>query len=86
MCIRALFTKSATTLGLVEQAFWRVQLFTEWSGASSFEVILQGCRDILPLGLLTLGLLVLDAFLSFCRMKKLGEGFGYVNFARLLIS
>ena len=40
MCIRALFPKSATTLGLVEQAFWRVPLFTEWIGASSFEVIL----------------------------------------------
>ena len=40
MRIRALFTKSATTLGLVEQAFWRVPPFTKWSGASSFEVIL----------------------------------------------
>ena len=29
MCIRALISKSATTLGLVEQAFWRVPLFTE---------------------------------------------------------
>ena len=42
MCIRALFPKSATTLGLVEQAFWRVPLCTEWLGASSFEVILAG--------------------------------------------
>ena len=42
MRIRALFPKSATTLGLVEQAFWRVPLFTEWIGASSFEVILAG--------------------------------------------
>ena len=33
---------SATTLGLVEQAFWRVPLFTEWIGASSFKVILAG--------------------------------------------
>ena len=40
MRIRALFTKSATTLGLVEQAFWRVSFFTEWVVASSFEVIL----------------------------------------------
>ena len=40
MCIRALFTKSATTLRLVEQAFWRVPLFTEWVDASAFEVIL----------------------------------------------
>ena len=29
MCIGALFSKSATTLGLVEQAFWRVPFFTE---------------------------------------------------------
>ena len=35
-----LSTKFASTLGLVEQAFWRVPLFTEWIGASSFEVIL----------------------------------------------
>ena len=40
MCIRALFPKSATTLGPVEQAFWRVPPFTEWIVASSFEVIL----------------------------------------------
>ena len=39
MCIRALFTKSATTLGLLEQAFWRVSFFIERNGASSFEVI-----------------------------------------------
>ena len=39
MLIRALFTKPAITLGLVEQAFWRVPLFTEWV-ASSVEVIL----------------------------------------------
>ena len=42
MRIRALFPRSATTLGLVEQTFWRVPLFTEWIGASSFEVILSG--------------------------------------------
>ena len=40
MCIRALFPESTTTLGLVDQAFWRVPFFTEWIGASSFEVIL----------------------------------------------
>ena len=42
MCIRALFSKSATTLGLVEQTFWRVPLITERIGANSFEVILAG--------------------------------------------
>ena len=31
VCIRALFPKPATTLGLVEQAFWRVPPFTEMS-------------------------------------------------------
>ena len=36
------FQKSATTHGLVEQALWRVPLFTEWIGASSFEAILAG--------------------------------------------
>ena len=34
------FHEFATTLGLVEQAFWRVPLFAEWNGASSFKVIL----------------------------------------------
>ena len=42
MCIRALFSKSASICRLVEQAFWRMPFFTEWSGASSFEVILAG--------------------------------------------
>ena len=46
---------------------------------------LQSNRDILPLGLLPLGLRVLDAFLSLCHVEELGEGFGYVDFARLLI-
>ena len=40
MRIWALFPKSTTTCGLVEQAFWRVPLFKKWVIASSFEVIL----------------------------------------------
>ena len=40
MRIRALFSKSASILGHVEPAFWRMPFFTEWIGASSFEVIL----------------------------------------------
>ena len=40
MCIRALLSQSATTLGLVKQAFRRVPLFTEWIIASSSKVIL----------------------------------------------
>ena len=39
MRIKALFSKSASILGLVEPAFWRMPFFTEWIGASSFEVI-----------------------------------------------
>ena len=42
MRIRALFAKSATALGLVEQAFWRVPFFTKSVFVSSFEVILAG--------------------------------------------
>ena len=38
VCLRALFSKSASILGLVEPAFWRMPFFTEWIGASSFEV------------------------------------------------
>ena len=51
MCEWALFPKPTTTLGLVEQAFWRVPFFTEWLGATSSKA-LQSNRDILPLGLL----------------------------------
>ena len=40
MRIKALFLKSASILGLVEQALWRVPFFKEWIGASSFEAIL----------------------------------------------
>ena len=40
LCEWARFPKPTTALGLVLQAFWRVPLFTEWIGASSFEVIL----------------------------------------------
>ena len=47
---------------------------------------LQGNRDILPLGLLPLGLRVLDDFRSFCCMKEFGDGFDGVTFPRLLIS
>ena len=68
MRIRALFTKSATTLGFVEQAFWRVPLFTEWVGASSFEVIFAWPSRH---STFLLGLRVLDAFLSFCCMKRI---------------
>ena len=86
MCIRALFPTSASTLGLVNKhsggchfsQYGVVQVHLRYS--------MHGHRDFLPLVLFPLGLRVLDAFLSFCRMKELGERFGCVNFARLFIS
>ena len=39
---KTLFPKPASLSGLVEQTFWRMPLFTQWSGASSFEVIFAG--------------------------------------------
>ena len=44
---------------------------------------MQGHRDILPLGLLPLGLRVLDVFCSFCCMKEFGDGFDGVIFSTL---
>ena len=82
MCIRALFPKR-----LLEQEFWTVPLFTEWVDASSFEVILtRPSKHSIQLGLFPLGLLVLDAFPSFCCMKNFGDGFDGVTFPRLFIS
>ena len=40
VCVRTLFPKSTSIFWLVGQAFWRMPFFTEWSGASFFEVIL----------------------------------------------
>ena len=53
MCIRVLFIKSTTTLGLVQQAFWRMPLFTKWSVASSFGVILAWSSRHSTNGILT---------------------------------
>ena len=47
---------------------------------------MQGHRDILPLGLVPLGLRVLDDFRSFCCMKECGDGFDGVTFPRLFKS
>ena len=49
--------KSATTLRLVEQAFWWMPLFTEWIGASSFEVILAWQSKLSTTGTLSSGTL-----------------------------
>ena len=42
VCVGALFPKSASIFWVVEQALCWMPFFTEWSGASSFEVILAG--------------------------------------------
>ena len=84
MCEWALFTEPTTALGLVEYAFWRVPLFTKWVIASSSKVILARPSRHLPLGLLPLGLRVLDDFRSFCCMKEFGDGFDGVTFPMLI--
>ena len=81
---RALFSKSASMFGLVQQAFWRCH-FSQ-NGCKFLWGNPYGSRAIFPLGLLPRGLLVLDAFFTLCCMKELGEGFNCVFFARLLIS
>ena len=85
MCEWALFPKPTATLGLVEQAFWRVPFFTKWVIASSFKVILAKQSKHSSLELLPLGLVVLDAF-SFCCMKEFGDGVDGVTCPRLSIS
>ena len=81
MCIRALFPNSATTLGLVEQAFWRVPLFTEWVGASAFEVILARPSRHSTTGTFSSGTSDSRWFSrSFCCMIEVGDGFDCVIF------
>ena len=86
MCIRALFTEFATTVGIVEQAFWRVPLFTEWIGASSFEVILSGPSRHSTTGTLSPGTSgsrrICHTLLAW--KKEFGDEFGCVIFARSL--
>ena len=74
--IRELSSKSASILRLVEQAYWRMPLFTEWIGASFFAEVLAGPSRHANMGLLPLGLRVPEAFLSLCCMKEYGDGFG----------
>ena len=86
MCVWALFPKPTTTLGLVEQAFWRVPFFTKWVIASSSEVILRGHRDILPLGLLPLGLRGSRRFSFILLHERIWRRIWWCLFARLLTS
>ena len=55
MCERALFTKTATILVFVEQAFRRMPSFTEWVIASSSKVILARPSRHSTTGTLTSG-------------------------------
>ena len=87
MCIWALFPKAATTLGLVEQAFWRVPSFTKWVIASSSKVILAGPSRRSTTGTSASGTSGSRWFFrSFCCMKEFGDGFDGVIFPRLSIS
>ena len=86
VCVRALIPKFASIFGLVEQALRRMSFFTEWSCASSFEVILARQSSHFPTWVPPIGLLVLDAYFTFCCVEDLGEGFGCVDFARLSLS
>ena len=47
---------------------------------------MQGRRDVLPLGLMPLGLRVLDGFRSLCCMKEFGDAFDGELLPRLLTS
>ena len=81
-CSSFFFTKATALLSrtsiLEDAIFHRMN----WCKFLKLRQSLQGHRDILPLGLLLLGLRVLDAFF----LKEFGDGFDGVNFARLLIS
>ena len=86
MRIRALFTKSTTTLGLVEQAFWRVPLFTKWVVASSFEVILQAIETFYHWDSCLWDFGFSTDFSHSAAWENWGERFGCFIFARLFIS
>ena len=83
MCIRALLPKSASVLRLAE--FWRMPFFTEWSGASSFEVIVTRQSSHFPTWASASRTSGSRCILTLCFVEDLGERFGCVDFARLLI-
>ena len=78
MCVRALFPKPTTALGLVEH-------FQNELVQVPLKQSLQSHRDILPLGLFPLELRVLD-FSHSAAWKNLERKFGCVNFARFFVS
>ena len=69
MRTRALFSKYASILRLVEQVYWRMTFITEWSGVSSFEVILA--RQ--------------SKHSSTWASPLFGDGFGCVDFCTLFL-
>ena len=86
MCTRALFTKSATTLGLVEQAFWRVPFFTEWIGASSFELILAWPSKHSSTGTSSSGTSVFRRFLYILLHERIKRRIRLCHFCSLIAS
>ena len=85
VCMRALFSKPTTTLGRVKQAFWRVPLFTEWIGASSFDVIFAWPSRHSTTG--TLSSWTSGSRISLILLhEELGDGFSCVIFARWMTS
>ena len=82
ICIWAIFHKTASTLDLVDQTFWRMPFFTKCIIVSSFDVSLPKPSIRVPARTPSLGFRDLDAFLSFCCMKEFGDGFDCVIFPR----
>ena len=89
--IRSLFPKSATTLGHVEQTFWKMPFFAEWSGASSFEVILARPSIHFPTWASIPGSLLHESrrripLCRFCTLKDIVTETAIVSFRTLPVS
>ena len=67
---KSTFLQICIHFGLIEQAFWRMPFFTEWSFASSFEVILARQSSHFPTWASASRTLVLDAFFTFCCARR----------------
>ena len=86
VCIRALISKSASIFCLVEQALWRMPFFTEWSCASSLEVILAGQSSYFPTWTSASRTLGSRCIFHILLRRRSWRRFGCVDFARLLLS
>ena len=78
VCVRTLVTKFASIFWRAEQALRRMPFSTEWSCARRWSS--HGSRTIFPLGLL--GIIVLDAFFTFCCVD-LGKGYLHASSYRV---